>query len=83
MILDYGRKVRLFAGELRQAIEARDRTCDHEGCEIPARRCEIDHTVEWQDGGTTTHTNGKARCSFHHRRHKHRRGPGSRAGASP
>jgi hypothetical protein len=74
VILDYGRKQRLFTGALREAVCARDRVCDHEGCEIPARRCEIDHVREWDDGGHTTHRNGKARCSFHHRNWKPRPG---------
>jgi hypothetical protein len=71
VILDYGRKVRLFTGALREAICARDRFCTHPGCEIPARRCEIDHVIEWDDGGPTHHRNGRAKCSFHHRRHKY------------
>ena len=70
VILDYGRKQRLFTGALREAICARDRVCDHEGCEIPARQCEIDHVHEWDDGGHTSHRNGKARCTFHHRNWK-------------
>jgi len=74
VILDFGRKQRLFKGALRQAIQTRDRECDHPGCEIPARRCEVDHIIEWDDGGTTTHRNGKCRCSFHHRNHKPRPG---------
>jgi hypothetical protein len=73
VILDFGRTQRLFTGALRQAIQARDRQCDHLGCEVPARRCEIDHDIEWHDGGRTVHTNGTSRCSFHHRRHKPRR----------
>ena len=71
VILDYGRKVRLFKGALREAICARDRFCDHPGCEIPARQCEVDHVIEWDDGGHTNHRNGRAKCSFHHRRHKY------------
>lgn len=74
VLLDYGRSQRLFAGALRQAIQARDRECAHTGCEIPARRCEIDHVVEWQDDGVTAHHNGRARCSYHHRNHKPRPG---------
>lgn len=74
VILDYGRRVRLFEGALREAVQARDRECRHPGCEIPARRCEIDHVVEWHEGGPTVHSNAEARCSFHHRRHKHRSG---------
>ena len=74
VILDYGRKQRLFTGELRQAIQARDRRCAHDGCEIPARQCEIDHTNEYDNGGHTSHHNGKARCSYHHRNWKPRPG---------
>ena len=70
VILDYGRFTRLFTGALRQAIQARDRTCLHPGCQLPARLCEIDHITEWQHGGTTTHTNADTRCSYHHRHHK-------------
>ncbi|MYA75445.1 MAG: DUF222 domain-containing protein [Acidimicrobiaceae bacterium] len=70
VILDYGRSTRLFTGALRQAIQARDRTCSHTGCDLPARLCEIDHITEWQHGGTTTHTNAATRCSYHHRHHK-------------
>ncbi len=70
VILDYGRSTRLFTGALRQAIQARDRTCRHPGCDLPARQCEIDHITEWQHGGTTTHTNAATRCSYHHRHHK-------------
>ncbi len=74
VILDYGRKQRLFTGALREAVCARDRVCDHAGCEIPARQCEIDHMQEWDNGGHTSHRNGKARCSFHHRNWKPRPG---------
>ncbi len=70
VILDYGRSTRLFTGALRQAIQARDRTCRHPGCDLPARQCEIDHITEWQHGGTTSHTNAHTRCSYHHRHHK-------------
>lgn len=70
VILDFGRSTRLFTGALRQAIQARDRTCSHPGCDLPARLCEIDHITEWQHGGTTTHTNADTRCSYHHRHHK-------------
>ena len=70
VILDYGRSKRLFTGALRQAIQARDRTCKHPGCQQPARQCEIDHITEWQHGGTTSHTNAHTRCSYHHRHHK-------------
>lgn len=70
VVLDYGRKQRLFAGVLRQLLQVRDRTCDGPGCDIDARRCEGDHLQGWTDGGRTDHINGRCRCTWHHR-HKH------------
>ena len=32
VLLDFGRSQRLFTGALRQAIQARDRRCGHDGC---------------------------------------------------
>lgn len=53
--------------ELRRAIEARDRTCRAPGCTVPARRCDIDHTIEWRRGGTTVPENLACLCRYHHR----------------
>ncbi|WP_415855872.1 DUF222 domain-containing protein [Sinomonas sp. G460-2] len=51
---------------LRRFIEYRDGTCQFPGCTRPARRTEIDHMVEWQDGGTTDAHNLQALCRKHH-----------------
>ncbi|MEM9465565.1 MAG: DUF222 domain-containing protein [Actinomycetota bacterium] len=66
-VLDYGRSVRLFQGALRQAIIHAARRCAADGCEIPASRCEIDHVVEWNAGGTTAASNATPRCRADHR----------------
>jgi len=71
-VIDVGARTRLFTGALRRAIQVRDRTCrDPSGCEEPANRCEIDHAVEYEDGGETTQDNGQLECRVHNRR-KHR-----------
>ena len=66
-VLDVGRKQRFFRGALRRAIEVRDRHCTAPGCRVPAHLCEVDHIVEWCDGGETTQTNGRLRCAAHNR----------------
>ncbi|WP_136612214.1 HNH endonuclease signature motif containing protein, partial [Sinomonas albida] len=51
---------------LRRYIEYRDGTCQFPGCARPARTAELDHLVEWQDGGTTDAQNLQALCAKHH-----------------
>jgi hypothetical protein len=36
------------------------------GCTVPAHRCEIDHTIDWQHGGDTALTNHAPLCTGHH-----------------
>jgi hypothetical protein len=64
-VLDYGRSRRLFTPALADAIRARDRRCRHPGCLLPAAKCETDHRIEWQHGGTTDEDNGESLCRFH------------------
>lgn len=52
--------------ELARWVKTRDRTCRAPGCTRPAHRCEIDHTVDWQYGGTTDHQNLASLCRKHH-----------------
>jgi len=52
-------------------IRIRDGYCVWPGCSQPARFADIDHTVEFNHrepaaGGSTTHTNCKTLCRFHH-----------------
>lgn len=51
---------------LRRFIRYRDGTCRVPGCASAARRSEVDHTVEWQDGGTTDAENLALLCRKHH-----------------
>lgn len=65
-----------FEGATRRAVEVRDRHCTFEGCEEPAQRCDVDHTVRYEAGGLTVQANGRLRCPPHHPgRRKLRRRP--------
>ena len=73
-VIDVGVRRRLFTGATRTAVQARDRQCFHPSCDVPAERCEIDHIVPFELGGSTTQDNGQSACRFHHR-WKHRPSP--------
>jgi hypothetical protein len=52
---------------LRRRVLARDRTCIHPGCRMPATQCDIDHSEDWANGGLTTLCNLAPLCRYHHR----------------
>jgi hypothetical protein len=66
--------------DIREQVQLRDRTCVFPGCARPARRCDVDHIVEYdhdahaegrpQPGPTTT-SNLACLCRFHHRLKTH------------
>jgi hypothetical protein len=51
---------------LREFIVARDRVCRFPGCRRNAARCQVDHAIAWDDGGTTNPANLGALCIRHH-----------------
>ena len=51
---------------LRRYLNCRDGTCRFPGCTRQATACEPDHTIEWQDGGTTDPGNLAMLCPKHH-----------------
>lgn len=51
---------------LRRYLHCRDGTCRFPGCTRRAVVCEPDHTIEWQDGGTTDAGNLAMLCRKHH-----------------
>lgn len=67
--LDIGRKTRVIPPALRRAVIARDRHCQHHGCERPARWCDVHHKKPWGQGGETNLTNLELLCRHHHRSH--------------
>ena len=53
--------------KLAHLIRARSATCTAPGCRRPAARCDLDHTVPWDQGGLTCECNGAPLCRHHHR----------------
>ncbi len=56
---------------LREQIILRDRQCVFPWCTRPARSCDLDHIVPWEQGGATTTDNLAALCRRHHRLKTH------------
>jgi Domain of unknown function (DUF222) len=51
--------------KLAEFVRCRDLTCRWLGCDVPADRCDLDHTVPWPVGPTHA-SNMKCYCRFHH-----------------
>jgi Domain of unknown function (DUF222)/HNH endonuclease len=80
-VIDLGR-ARRFTGAVRRVLDVLDRGCTHEGCDMPAERCQGDHIEPWSRGGQTDPDNGQLRCAYHNRwRWEH--GDADRAGTTP
>jgi len=70
-LLDYGRLTYEPPQALVDFIVARDRRCRFPGCRQPARVCDIDHAIPWEEGGRTSHENLGLLCRRHHRMKTH------------
>jgi hypothetical protein len=53
--------------KLAHLIRARSATCTAPGCRRPAARCDLDHTVPWDQGGLTCECDLAPLCRRHHR----------------
>lgn len=51
---------------LRRLLRARDEHCRFVGCRQPARRCDVDHTIDHAHGGSTDTDNLAHLCRRHH-----------------
>ncbi len=67
VIIDLGRRSRLFTGGARDAVLLGDRWCMWPGCGLRAGRCQTDHSRPWADNGPTTPDNGATACGRHNR----------------
>jgi hypothetical protein len=67
VVIDMGRRQRLFTGAAREAAKLLLRHCDFPGCDIPARWAQVDHDHEWQDEGETNQDNARGPCGSHNR----------------
>ncbi|MFN3258078.1 MAG: DUF222 domain-containing protein [Ilumatobacter sp.] len=72
-VVDLGRTQRLYTGAAREAALLLLRRCEHPGCDLPAGFCEVDHNLEWVDGGPTDQANAGVLCGGHNTaKHRHR-----------
>jgi hypothetical protein len=51
---------------LTDFVRCRDLTCRFPGCDRPAVRCDVDHTIPHAHGGPTHASNLKCLCRLHH-----------------
>jgi hypothetical protein len=66
-VLSVGRGQYRVPADLQRAVRLRDGTCRAPGCGRRARACDLDHSVAWEDGGTTDVGNLACLCRHHHR----------------
>jgi hypothetical protein len=71
VVIDLGRRSRLFTGGARDAVLLGNRRCLWPGCDKQAGRCQTDHSEPWADNGPTSPDNGGPMCPAHNR-HKSR-----------
>jgi hypothetical protein len=65
-VLSVGRDRYRPPADLKTWLRVSDVTCRFPGCSRAARICEIDHTLDWQHNGTTSHDNLAHLCPAHH-----------------
>ena len=65
--VDLGRKKRLHSKAQRIALTVERKTCSNPTCDVPAYRCHVHHTIEWNQGGHTNLRDADLACPRHHR----------------
>ena len=66
MVLSVGHDQYRPPPALRRLVRWRADRCMAPGCGMPASRCEIDHSIAWEHGGTTSLWNTAPLCRGHH-----------------
>lgn len=65
VVIDMGRKQRLFKGASREAVMLLATTCAWAGCDQKAEWCQADHSISWKAHGCTVPRNGGPLCRRH------------------
>ena len=65
-VLDVDRQSYRPPADLERWLQVRDGTCRFPGCNRSARRSDIDHTLDWNDGERTAFDNLAHLCAAHH-----------------
>jgi len=71
--LSVGRDRYVVPRDLRMWLRVRDEYCRFPGCGRAASHSDVDHTRDWQHGGTTSADNLAHLCPSHHRLKHHTR----------
>jgi hypothetical protein len=71
VVIDMGRRQRLFTGSARDAAMLSELRCYWRGCWVPASKCQIDHLHPARAGGRTDPGNGAPACGHHNRVKEH------------
>ncbi|MDW3218105.1 MAG: DUF222 domain-containing protein [Acidimicrobiales bacterium] len=67
VVIDLGRRSRLFTGNARDAALLSELACYWTGCWVPSSSCQVDHLVPWEGLGKTNPGNGAPACGTHNR----------------
>jgi hypothetical protein len=67
VVIDLGRRSRLFTGSARDAALLSEVACYWTGCWIPASKCQVDHLLPWRREGRSNPGNGAPGCGKHNR----------------
>ena len=67
VVINFGRRRRLFTGPLRQAVLLAERRCLWPGCNRPSSHCQADHTLPFNTDGPTQADNAGPLCAHHNR----------------
>ncbi|WP_460774066.1 HNH endonuclease signature motif containing protein [Microbacterium sp. GXF7504] len=73
IVLSVGRRRYRPPAALRRLVRWRSERCLAPGCGMAASRCDIDHAIPWEDGGTTAVWNLGPLCRGHHTMRHHGR----------
>lgn len=65
VVIDLGRRERLFRGAARDAVMLLGDRCLWPGCDRRVRHCEADHSLGWRAHGNSVPRNGGPMCRAH------------------
>jgi hypothetical protein len=67
VVIDMGRRSRLFTGSARKAAQLQYWRCTHPGCGVLTKHSQIDHATSWVVFGPTSPGNAHIKCGHHNR----------------
>ena len=65
IVIELGRRSRLFRGSSRDAVMLLLTMCVWIGCDQPVAWCDADHSLGWKAHGATVPRNGQPLCNGH------------------